>query len=268
MRRPRRVKPSGKVLRAVRPNIGLEMAYRRRLLALVDAMHKSVAYWLTATYRANEPRIAQDETPAKALQKAIDKLVKQWRKGFDEGADSLADYFAEAAGDRSDAQLRKILKDAGLSVKFRMSPAMRDILDATTAENVGLIKSIPEQYLGQVQGLVMRSVTRGRDLKSLTDELQKRYQLTRHRAALIARDQNNKATSAMTRARQQELGLTKAIWVHSHAGKEPRPTHLKNDGKTYDVTTGWYDPAVKKHIWPGELINCRCVSRTIVKGFS
>ena len=70
----------------------------------------------------------------------------------------------------------------------------------------------------------------------------------------------------MTRARQVEVGITEAIWMHSHAGKEPRPTHVANDGKRYKVAEGWFDPdpRVRRHIVPGELINCRCTTRSIV----
>ena len=40
--------------------------------------------------------------------------------------------------------------------------------------------------------------------------------------------------AAMNRARQDELGIEKARWRHSGGGKHPRPTHVANDGKTYD----------------------------------
>jgi SPP1 gp7 family putative phage head morphogenesis protein len=113
----------------------------------------------------------------------------------------------------------------------------------------------------------MRSVQTGRDLGTLAKELQKQYGVTKRRAALISRDQNNKATRALTRARQVEMGIKKALWIHSYAGKKPRPTHLRNDGKPFDVVKGWYDPAEKKFIHPGELVNCRCTSRSIIPGF-
>lgn len=112
----------------------------------------------------------------------------------------------------------------------------------------------------------MRSVTAGRDLHQLTEDLVEQTGVTRRRAAAISHDQNNKATSAMTRARQVELGL-QSVWMHSHAGKHPRPTHLSNNGQPYDPAEGWYDPAVGRNIWPGELINCRCFAKSIVPGF-
>jgi hypothetical protein len=75
-----------------------------------------------------------------------------------------------------------------------------------------------------IEGLVMRSVQTGRDLGQLMKDLQEQFGVTRRRAAFVARDQNNKATASMTRARQHEPGITQAIWVHSGAGKHPRPT--------------------------------------------
>lgn len=144
---------------------------------------------------------------------------------------------------------------------------MRDALEATVAENVSLIKSIGSQYLTAIEGHVMRSVTTGRDLAPLARRLELQYGVTRRRAALIARDQNNKATAVITRERQNELGI-KAIWLHSAGGKEPRPTHVANSGKVYDPKEGWFDPDVGEHIWPGTLINCRCVSKSVIPGLT
>lgn len=258
MARRRPIKPNGRVLPPVHPNAGIRASYKRRLDRLIADMAASVEYWLKAAYRANAPKMAMDATPATELQKAIDKLSKGWTKRIDDMAPELAAYFATAVTKRSDAALKAILREAGITVRFRMTTGMRDVFEATVQENVGLIKSIPQQYLGEVQGLVMRSVAAGRDLKFLTRELRTRYGITQRRAAFIALDQNNKATSALQRARQTELGIEQGVWMHSHAGKEPRPTHLANDGKVFSITEGWYDPdpKVRRRIWPGELINC------------
>lgn len=266
-----RLKKTDKVLPPIRPNVGLEMLYRRRLLALVDEMNNSFVYWITAAYRANEPAVlAQDEAPAEALRKAIASLARRWRHRFDQASLDLADYFATAVSKRSDARLKQILKKGGFSVKFTMTPAQRDIIQATVNANVSLICSIPERYLTDVEGMVMRSVQTGRDLGTLAKELRQAYGITRRRAALIAGDQNNKATSAMLHARQAEIGIEKAVWMHSSAGKQPRPTHLKagRDKVVYDVREGWFDPHEGKYILPGELINCRCTSRPVIPGFT
>jgi SPP1 gp7 family putative phage head morphogenesis protein len=255
-----------RTLRPVRPNAGTEAAYRARLLRSVAAMARSVEYWLASAYRNNQPRVAQDATPADLLQRVVRQLRRQWTEHFDQMADDLAAHFAQAAETRSTAALKKILKDAGWSVKFKMTSAQRDVVDAIIHENVSLIKSIPAHYLDQVEGLVMRSVSQGRDLGALTQQLQKQHGVTRRRAQLIARDQNNKAFAMLNRARQRELGITRAEWQHSSAGKHPRPSHVKMDGKTYDVKKGMWDPTEKKYVLPGELINCRCFSRPVIEG--
>jgi len=259
----------GKVLRPVHPNAGIEAEYRRKLDVLIEEMHRSVLYWIRSAYRQNEP-LATDETPAAALQKAMRELSKRWLKQFDDAADRLARYFSRSVEKRSSAALRKILKDAGLTVEFAMTPAMRDVLGATVNQNVVLIKSIPREYLGQVEGIVMRGVQTGRDLGQVSKDLQERLGVTKRRAALISRDQNNKATAAFSRARQMEVGLTEAVWVHAGGGHEPRPTHLKagRERTRYRISEGWFDPAEKKFIQPGELINCRCIGRPVIRGFS
>jgi SPP1 gp7 family putative phage head morphogenesis protein len=212
--------------------------------------------------------MAQDRTPADGLRDAIRKLARRWQKNFDEVAQALAEYFSQAVAERSSGALRAILKKAGFTVKFKVTPAMRDIMQATIGQQVSLIKSIPNQYFTNIEGLVMRSVQTGRDLGQLTKDLQEQFGVTHGRAAFIARDQNNKATASMTRARQDELGITEAIWVHSGAGKHPRPTHVAMNGEKYDVKRGMWDPAVKRWIFPGEEINCRCFSKSVIPGFS
>jgi uncharacterized protein with gpF-like domain len=262
--------PNEKILRPVHPSAGLTAAYRRKLDAMIEEMAASVDYWLSASYKANEPLIAQDELPASALKAAIRKLTARWQRRFNEAAPKLADYFATAVEKRSSTALKNILKEAGFTVEFKMTAAQRDIINATVNQNVQLIKSIPQQFLGQVEQSVMRSVQTGRDLGALSKELQDHFGVSKRRAAFISRSQNNLATAALTRSRQVELGITEAIWMHSGGGKEPRPSHLAaGRSKTkYDVKVGWYDPDVGKNIFPGELPNCRCVSRAVVKGFS
>lgn len=262
-------RPVDKILRPVHPNAGEAAEYRARLDRLIEQMTRSYARWIVAQYRKTPPKIAQDATPAKELEREINGLGKRWKKQFAEEAPKLGKWFATKIEKRSRKQLMKILHDAGLTVEFRMTPAMRDVLQATVQENVSLIKSIGEQYHSQIEQLVARSVTAGRDLHSLSRELEARYGVTKRRAAFIARDQNNKATAVFTRVRQEEAGIEEAVWLHSHGGKEPRPTHLANSGKRYKIATGWFDddPKVRRHIWPGELVNCRCVSKPVIKGF-
>jgi SPP1 gp7 family putative phage head morphogenesis protein len=259
--------PKPRTLPAVRPSLGLEAEYRRKLVCLLDEMSASIEFWLKAAYRRHPPVMAQDQ-PAVELRRAIRRMARRWMRRWNEAAWELGWFFATRAQDRADGLLQRILKRNGVTVEFRMTLAARDILNATVGAQVGLIKSIPQQYLQQVEQSVMRSVQEGRDLHTLSKELREHYGVSRRRAAFIAQHQNNMATASMTRARQTEIGIKRAVWLHSHAGIRPRPSHLRNHGKEYDVAKGWYDPDEKKRIWPGTLPNCRCTAKSVVPGFS
>jgi len=269
----RKVRKGEVVLRPLFPSAAIGARYRAAIEDLVKEMCDSVEYWVRAAYRANEPHasvsMAEDALPADEMAKVVGELKTRWYKNFTKGAQRLAKHFAKKASKRVDAELRAILRDSGLSVEFEMTKLQKDIAKAVVHENVGLIKSIPEQYLKKVETVVMQSVQTGRDVGQLVDDLREQFGVTKRRASLIARDQNNKATAAFNRARQVELGVEEAVWQHSHGGKDPRPSHVKagREGVRYKVTEGWFDPDEQKHVWPGTLINCRCTSRSVIKGF-
>lgn len=264
------ISPHGKdiPLRPVSPNAGIEAEYRRRLKALIEKMHASINHWLLFAYKANEPEMAQDASPAMAMRAVMRKLSRQWLKNFDVGAGKLADWFAQKTKDYSDPALEKILKDAGFLVEFTMTRPMNDAYQAVIGEQVGLIRSIAQKHLSQVETIVMQGVQNGRDLSYISKKLQEQFGVTKRRAAFIARDQNNKATATLNRVRRLEIGIEEAIWVHSGGGKHPRPSHLKagKDKLRYSVRQGAFIDG--EYIQPGELINCRCVSRPIIPGLT
>ncbi|OUO94893.1 hypothetical protein B5F39_02700 [Cloacibacillus sp. An23] len=224
-------------------------------------MQRSVIWWMRAAYRRRENQITQDAGPARDLSQELQSVMRDWLKKYNEAAETLAQWFADKNSQHVRNSTREAFKAAGIAelftVKFRyMSRHERDVLQSIIIENVNLIKSIPQHYFTEVQGLVQRCVQNGRDLGYLTDELGKRYQITRRRAAMIARDQTNKATENLSRARMQSLGITKGIWIHTSAGKTYRHTHVEMNGKEFDLSKGMYDSAVGREVFPGELVNC------------
>ena len=221
-------------------------------------------YWLQAERRAAPPVLATDALPSEEMQAEVQRLYEQWMKRFEDEAPKIAESFLRGTFKATDLAMRQALRDAGWSVPFTLTPAMRDAFEASLAENVGLIRSIPAQYLQEIEGIVMRNYTSGRNLKSMAEEIRARYGVAANRAVLISRDQSNKANAVVQKARQTELGIVEAQWLHSHAGKTPRPTHVAMNGKRYEIAKGMWDSAVQKFIWPGELIGCRCVGRSVL----
>lgn len=252
-------------LAPVRANLGVQMAYRKKLLGLIEAMHKDIVRTLTSVFKAH-PRLAADASPAVAAAKAMRRLRRTWQQRFNEGSRSLAAHFADETRKHSDMALQTTLRKAGFSVKFQMTHPMNDAYQAVLHENVGLIRSIPTQHLHDVEGLVMRSVQHGRSLGDLSEQLQDRFGVTKRRAALIARDQNNKATAVMNKIRKLGLGIDKSQWVHTTASKDPRESHEAMHGEIFDTAEGCFDSEEGDFVQPGELINCGCVAMGIIPG--
>lgn len=253
------------VLPPDRPNAGLRVKYQRQLDDLVDAMNKSVLWWVGAAYNGTPPSMAMDASSASVLSSVIKKLARRWIRQFDEAAVKIADSFATDTREIADGKMRRALRDAGFTVKFQQSSDMKDAFDSVVGENVGLIRSIPSEQFTKIEGAVMRSVQAGRNLKQLQDELMTLGAKSKKRAAFIARDQNNKATAAMSKARRLSLGITSAKWKHSGGGTHPRPSHVEADGTVYDIAQGCLIDG--EYIMPGELPNCGCTSAAVIPGF-
>lgn len=252
-------------MRATRPSATVRITYQRQLERLIDEMHRSTIYWLRATYRAREGEIVQDANPASELAAQLARRATQWRRMFADRAPDLArEFISKVDRFATHATKQAAVALTGMSVSMKDTLVTNTVLKASVQENVSLIRSIQSEYATEVEGLVMRSVTAGRDLKTLTDELQERYAVTRRRAKLIANDQNNKATAQMARARQLSLGIRKARWLHTGGGKNPRHSHVEANGKVFDLSKGLKIDG--EYIFPGEKINCGCVGVPLIPG--
>ena len=273
--------PKAILLRPVHPSAAERDWLRSQIEGMVDAMHQSVMFWVNVAWRKGrlaedivftQGELAMDLSPSKILSEAIERLAKQWTQTFDKSSKSIAQGFADKTLRHHDLAFAKALRDAGFSVKFQMTQAVRDAVEESIWDlktgSVSLIKSIPKEYLDGVRKKVSESVAGGRNLKQLTHDLEHVFHSTHERATLIARDQNNKATASIHKARQKELGITKAEWVHSGASGHPRPEHEAwgAEGARYDIEQGMWSEEDGEFVWPGTPINCGCVCLSVVPG--
>lgn len=227
-----------------------------------------------ATYKFLDNLMAFDgyemTTDAPSSTKKIDAALKRWGKRwlgkFDKLSVSLSKKFATRAFSSTDTSMKAALKDAGFTVAFRPTKNSLEAYRLVVADNVGLIRNLQASLYSKIQQDTWAAVRAGGDLGALSNKLQQSYGIESRRAALIARDQNAKAKAVLETTRRKDLGLTKAIWQHSSAGKVPRPTHVAMNGKVYELDKGMYDEDEGKYVFPGELINCRCTSRAVVPG--
>jgi SPP1 gp7 family putative phage head morphogenesis protein len=233
--------------------------------ALLRDLHPGLR--LTLTGASDSPEMAADATPTKELERLLEKWGRKWMARFTVMADKLSLDFSSKSQAATQTAMQSAFRKAGFTVPFKPTRKSIEAYKAVAAEQVGLIKSIAQKYHTDVQTQVWQSVKRGADLKTLSQQLEKDYGVTRRRAALIARDQNAKAKATIEAVRHQEIGIKQGIWMHSKAGKEPRPTHQAMNNKLYDLNKGMWDSDEQKYVHPGELINCRCTMRPYIPGF-
>ena len=235
-------------LNEIKPNIGNDRAYLKELRTMLR-------------------RIKEDINDAKTddvtqFGNRIDYLLEQWSKRLDRLGYTISKRFINRNRATFDKRFMQELRKAGFTVNFQLSPNIEDILEASVKENVGLIKSIGFDYLERVQQQVWSGVASGYDLGQIAKDLSKAYGISDRRAKNIARDQGAKAHAVIERERRKEAGITQAVWLHSHAGKVPRPSHVKANGKVFDIEKGLYLDGV----WtlPGVQINCKCGSMAVI----
>lgn len=238
-------------------------------IRLHPGLRATLELWIETGYALGiDSDVALDApSPTKAIQAALAKWGSQTIKRFDLMSEKIADDFAARNMQATQAAVLSQFKRAGFTVKFKPTRASIEAYRAVAAENVALIRSIPRKYHEAVEQKVWNAVRGGSDLNKLSAELRKAHKITVDRAALIARDQNAKAKAVIERVRQQELGISRGIWQHSAAGKEPRPTHVAMDGKPYSLARGMWDSDEGEYVHPGQLINCRCTMRPVIEGF-
>lgn len=259
-------------LRPINYNAGNIKWYQRQLLAEIREMNDEVRREIVNAIRSNplaqDANLAMDANPVTFIKRLLDSLARKWVDRFINKALPISDELMDKTQDAVDRGLLAAARRESMTINMQWTDAMLEKREAIIAENVSLIRSIPEKYFTEVEGMVYRAVARGGDRKMLADEIErnfgKRHGITRRRAEFIARDQTRKATSALSAARQQAAGIVEAEWVHSGGGNKRRHSHVKagRERKRFKLSKGCLIDG--EYIIPGQLPNCGCVWRPVL----
>lgn len=249
--------------------------YRSAMMKNIREMNKEVRAEIKRILKSNEVPppsgaivVAEDASPVRLIKDALRILSSKWIDRFTASATAVSDEMVDRANRSADMQLQRDAKAEGLTIQYQMTDAMQVRVEAIVAENVSLIKSIPEKYFTEVEGMVYRAVARGGDEHKLVNEIMagfgKREGITRRRAEFIARDQVRKATSQLSSVRQQAAGIRSGQWVHSAGQARPRHSHVKagSERREFDLAKGCLIDGA--YIMPGELPNCSCTWRPVI----
>lgn len=245
-----------KLLRPIKPNPGIRSWYRKQIEKLIDSLRRSLMWWLTARYKTEK---------AAAIQKELDALRFYWLDMFDDSAKRIAKRFVQKVDKAVSSSCKTALAELSFNVTWKNSMEVKNVLTSLRDTQVSLIKSIPEESLNRVAGILQRGLQNGQDLPAIKDEMEKGFGITARRAKLIALDQTNKATFAINRQRMLSVGVTEGIWIHVAGQYTSRPTHVAMHHKRFNLSEGLYDSDVGQNVMPAQLPFCRCKWRAIVK---
>lgn len=154
-----------------------------------------------------------------------------------------------------------------LALQQELSGPVGHRVDQLIAQNAMLIRSLPSSVAKLVTERIARRGFSGE--RAASSELSLLRHVARTRARLIARTETSKATTALTQARSEDLGLGWYEWKSSE-DERVRISHRKMDG----VLVAWDDPPSPEHLvgqrsnlghyQAGNAPNCRCYPAPVV----
>lgn len=149
------------------------------------------------------------------------------------------------------------------------SERLDDFVDLSINKNVSLIKSLPEQYLKDVEIIVNNAVASGERYseiaKKITSKVGSANSKLKNRIKTIARNEVQTINAQISLRRSEALGIKKGIYLTS-GDERVRPCHKELDGVEYDLSKGAWSKKCQKFIQPGITdINCRCSFRPVIE---
>lgn len=268
-----------------------EEKYSNQLTKLVDTMIKQTLKSVVRLFKGEAAQefnkakdkqetqkvvVVKDESLSSSARILANSLFSKFRLLFGKESKSLAEQMFVTQEKESTKKVETSMKalTGQMTIKGDFIPdSLKEVGKAIIAENISLIKSIPEQYMKNVQGDMMRAISVGGDLQALTKTLIEEGKVTKRRASLIAEDQVRKAYNAINREKLLGLGIKKFRWLHSGGGQHPRKSHQALSGQVFSfddlpvinqeqVDKGREAPV--KGI-PGQAINCGCTMLPVIE---
>lgn len=219
---------------------------------------------------------AMDASLSSQARILLNAIERDFQKQFKNQGQRYAKTMVNNVDQNSKSSLHSSLEklSGGLSIKTDiLTGDLKDVLTATVAENAGLIKTIPETFLGNVRGLVMRSITQPNTggiaelINNLDGLLDKEAKNIRNKAKNLALDQTRKLYNNLNAERMQAVGIQKFEWIHSGGSQKPRQLHRDVlNGQIFSLDDlPIIDERTGERGIPGQAINCKCTMKPVIE---
>lgn len=265
-----RGRPAGRLPKPEPPRIRrLERAYAARINVFLQPYREAVEQEL----------FPELEIAAHALKPRVDDAVHTLARIFgrirarieaiitDRAIERLAGEAAMDVTSENRSQFRRTMRTVLNVDPLMAEPWLEDAMRVFVSENASLIKTLPTEAIADIEQMVLRDGRRGLSPQQIRAKIYERFDVTRSRAQLIARDQVAKFNGSLTELRQRELGIGQYIW-RTAEDERVRLDHARLDGRTFS----WNQPPItvtsgkrageRNH--PGQDIQCRCYAEPVL----
>ncbi|AUR90667.1 head morphogenesis domain protein [Vibrio phage 1.149.O._10N.286.55.A12] len=245
------------------------ISYNAELQRMVRRIKKDIDQSIKPQVKDLEFEYTADSW-ADVIEVSLAALRQRWSSAvFNRFAERVASKFVQAVNLQNQQQFQNQYKSFGINI-YAGNQAVSDYLDATVKDNVRLIKSIPDQYLTQVESIVLGNMRAGMRPSAINKQLQDQFGVTERRARAISRDQVSKASNGLAKKRMQSAGFEYYEWITSE-DERVRSRHRKISDKVTAYGKGiyrWDDPPLSdkgEPISPGTDYSCRCIARPVLE---
>ncbi len=259
----------GKPGKPVRFPTAVRLRYFRELRSIVNDINEAVRRvvfpelpWLVQSVAFIRGDDARYDAPSDDIRRLIDalrvamtslRLTQRVEQAGYQAARDVSEWNKKEVNGQFQALI-------GLDL-IRSEPYLDAQFRAFIEENVSLIKSITIDKHGDVENLLYRSIRTGARVETIKQEIEDNFDVTRGRAALIARDQVGKFNGELTQLRHQSVGCEEYIWDTSQ-DERVRSSHRILHG----TRQHWAKPpvvsvnrrGVVRRAHPGQDYQCRC----------
>lgn len=247
-KRPRRPPSKAQRLaRSPRHPRGAELALALVTRRFVDRLQRAVLALPLGQYAKQRTDAAADGGgPAlEELKPIIRAAVKQISKA--------------SAGVAQKAQRHSKSEFTRLGIKLKDEPGLAKQIAAWRKANVERIESLGEFEREELSGILARG--HGKTVTELRQTILERFEVTRAKADLLARDQVLTLNAQISQSRAVAAGITEFYWSTSN-DERVRESHEAIDGERFEYAD---PPEVDgENVLPGMPPNCRCVATPIL----
>lgn len=249
----------------------LEVAYIRALNELGRQLVNSVKAELLPVLKRNQEEYIIDSA-ARTTDDIGNQLDSIFIRLNRQHAGATIELFARAKAHevltkvkrQNQERFAKSFKSAmGVDVQAMIeSEALTDFTTQSIAKNVQLIKSLPSEYLKDIETIVRNGVINGTRYSEIAKQITASSGSANAKLAgrikTVARNEIQTFNSQLSLRRTTSLGIKKGIFRTSQ-DENVRKCHAELNNKEFDLKKGAWSPTCGKYIQPGITdINCRC----------